>query len=311
MHRVIIDTDVGIDDAHALLMALKSPDISVEGITTVFGNTQVEHVTRNVLYILDLLGMREIPVMQGASKPILGRDYKFGTIVHGDKGLGAFEVPDSFEADPKNDNAIIWMVNTVMNAPGEIEILVLGPQTNIALATLIEPNFTQAVKRVVFMGGIISGPGNVRPLSTANINNDAEAAHIVFHAGYPIVMVGQDVTRYIRMLPSHWIRLRDGNTDVTQFLEKISKFYMHKYDEFEPTRDGHPFHDMAVIAFLLRPDLFKTEKIYVTVEMNGHVTRGQTVADRRERSTEIPQMDVCIEADANPIYDLFIDTIIG
>lgn len=134
-----------------------------------------------------------------------------------------------------------------------------------------------------------------------------------FHAGYPMVMVGQDVTRHTRMQENpHWQRLRSADTPVTHFLETISQFYMTEYNEFEPQTElsfkGHPFHDMLVVAYLLRPDFFKLETLYVTVETNGLVTRGQTVADRRYTTTE-STMDVCVGVDVDKVYDLFLDIV--
>ena len=167
MHRVIIDTDVGVDDAHAVCMALLSPDIHVEGFTTVFGNSDVEYCTQNTLYLLELIGRTDIPVRQGAGFRLMTTEKAelSGKLVHGEKGLGNFELP-AMQSRAANGNAIEWLIDIVLANPGEIEILALGPLTNIALATLVEPRWVQAVKRVIFMGGIITGPGNALPLST-------------------------------------------------------------------------------------------------------------------------------------------------
>lgn len=184
MRQVIIDTDMGVDDAHALVMALLSPEIEILGITTVFGNSKVENCTRNVLYLLDLVEQSHIPVFQGAHQPILRRergedkDYNFGSLVHGDNGIGNFPLPQDFDAKPRDENAILWIIEQVNRAPGQIDLLILGPQSNLAALTLAEPRLASRVRSVVFMGGVIDGPGNLGPLSTANIRNDAEAAYI-------------------------------------------------------------------------------------------------------------------------------------
>ncbi len=312
MHRVIIDTDVGVDDAHAVCMALLSPDIHVEGFTTVFGNSDVEYCTQNTLYLLELIGRTDIPVRQGAGFRLMTTEKAelSGKLVHGEKGLGNFELP-AMQSRAANGNAIEWLIDIVLANPGEIEILALGPLTNIALATLVEPRWVQAVKRVIFMGGIITGPGNALPLSTANIYNDAEAAHIVFHAGYPIVMVGQDVTRWAHLTSEHKRRMRAKDTKVTRFLEAITEFYEEFYVTSDPSlKDtGHPIHDMLVVAYLLQPSLFETEKLYVTVETEGAVTRGQTVPDWRPYSPYAPQMDVCLKVDNEALFALYLDIV--
>ena len=332
MHRVIFDTDLGVDDAHAIVMALLSPDIKVEGITTVFGNARVDYCTQNVLYLLELLRCIDIEVREGAANPMMGEvvlakplgqelgrqrsaQAVGGTLPlaltpHGEKGLGDFELPP-FSNTIAQGNAIQWMVETVLANPGEIEILALGPLTNIALALRMEPAFGRAVKRVIFMGGALDVPGNVGPLSTANITLDPEAARLAFHGGYPIVMVGQDVTRFARLSSAHKERLRAAGTTVTRFLDDITRFYAQYYFEREPSlrEVGHPVHDMLVVAYLLDPSLFTTEKLYVTVETEGAVTRGQTVADRREFAPRPPQMDVSMKVDKDALFELYLDIV--
>ena len=332
MHRVIIDTDLGVDDAHAVLMALLSPEIQVEGITTVFGNARVDYCTQNVLYLLEMMGRTAIEVRQGAGSPMMGdvvlakplgyernRQRSLtalaGTLPvdlspHGEKGLGDFELP-ALSATTAAGNAVRWLVETVLANPGEIEILALGPLTNVALALRMEPAFAAAVKRVIFMGGALTVPGNVGPLSTANVTLDPEAARIAFHGGYPIVMVGQDVTRFARLTPEHTAQIRAAGTKVTRFLDDVTRFYGDYYFSREPSLKelGHPIHDMLVVAYLLDPSLFTTEKLYVTVETEGAITRGQTVADRREFSPFEPQMDVCVDVDNDALFDLYLSII--
>ena len=312
MHHIIIDTDVGVDDAHAVMMALLAPDIQVEGFTTVFGNTDVEHCTRNTLYLLELVGRTDIAVREGAAFRLMEFEpaHLGGKRVHGEKGLGDFELPP-LQTKVADGNAVQWLIDTVMARPGEIEVLALGPLTNIALATLIEPQWAKAVKRLIFMGGAIGVPGNVLPLSSANIYNDAEAAHIVFHGGYPITMVGQDVTRWALLTPEYKRRLREADTSVTSFLDTITRFYESYYISSDPSlkESGHPIHDMVVVGYLLQPDLFETEKLYVTVETEGMVTRGQTVVDWRPYSPYARQMDVCLKADNEALFELYLDIV--
>jgi purine nucleosidase len=333
MHRIIFDTDLGVDDAYAVLLAMLSPEIQIEGFTTVFGNARVEYCTQNVLYVLEMMNRTSIPVRQGSGEPLLreiyfGKEYLKSKLQealkseklkspemiysspHGEKGLGDFKIP-KLNVDPASGNAIAWLVDTVLASPGEIEILALGPLTNLALAVLIEPRWTKAVKRIIFMGGALTVPGNVGPLSTANIAHDPEAAKIVFHSGIPIVMVGQDVTRFARLTPSHKEKMHSANTKVTRFLERITQYYAGYYYEREPSiiTLGHPIHDMLVTAYLLQPSLFETERLYVTVETQGEVTRGQTVADWREFSPYKTQMDVCMKADNEALFEFFLDRI--
>ena len=313
-HRVIIDTDLGIDDAHAVLLALKADDIQIEGFTTVYGNSEVENCTRNLLYILEMVGQDDIPVFQGSASPLFRKLWnpEVSKKVHGREGLGKITGIKP-QNKPKDGNAIYWLVKTILDNPGEIDVLALGPLTNVALAILIEPKWAEYVKRVIFMGGIISGPGNVLPLSTANIYNDAEAAKIVFHGNYrsKIVMVGQDVTKEAKLTEQHRKRLRAAGKRDTEILDEITDFYENFYVGRDSTLKGAgvPIHDLLVPAYLLWPDLFKTETHYVTVETEGEVTRGQTVADKRPYSEEIPQMIVCTGANYELLFENYLNCI--
>ena len=310
--RVIIDTDLGIDDAHAVLLALKADDLHIEGFTTVFGNAQVVFCTRNLLYFLEMVERPDLPVYQGTAAPLFKNlwDPANSQRVHGPQGIGELiDVETSLQ--PASGNAIQWLVDTVLENPGEIEVLALGPLSNIALAILIEPTWAAKVKRLVFMGGATYGPGNVRPLSTANIFNDAEAAKIVFHAGFSsgIVMVGQDVTREARLNSNHRVRLRNSPNVEARFLDTITEFYEDFYStgDARVAREGVPIHDLLVPAHLLWPHLYETEKLYVTVESEGDITRGLTVADRRSFSPETPQMTVCTGIhDYDELFDRYL-----
>ena len=313
--RVIIDTDPGIDDAHAILLALRAEQILVEGFTTVYGNATVQHCTRNLLHYLDLAGGAHLPVYQGSAAPLVRNlwDPAGAQRVHGPQGAGGLiDLPIARQPTP--GNAIQWLINTVMAHPGDIEILALGPLTNIALAILVEPAWAANVKRLIFMGGAIEGPGNVRPRSSSNMFNDAEAAKIVFHAPFQegIVMVGQDVTRDARLTAAHRQQLRATGRPDCAFLDMITEFY----HTFYASRDasvaslGVPIHDLLVPAFLLWPELFHTDKLYVTVETEGDITRGQTIADYRSFSPHEPQMTVCLDVpDYAELFGRYLQTV--
>lgn len=309
MTKTIVDTDMGIDDAHALAMALGSPEIEIVGFSTVSGNTTADRAARNVSHLLDICNRSEISVRVGALVPSTGERPFGGEMVHGAGGLGDCVLPDEALSRVHDNDAISWMIDTVVADPGGVQILALGPLTNLAIACQ-ERGFVEGVRRIVFMGGIVSGgPGNVLPLSTANIANDADAAKTVFHAGCPLVMVGQDVTRMARMTSQRKRALADVDTSASRFLLKISAFYERAYAENEPQWPGFPLHDMVAMAYLVAPEIFRTEHLYVTAETRGEVTLGQTVADRRRRPMGPPNMDVCAELDYERLFDLYIERV--
>jgi purine nucleosidase len=196
------------------------------------------------------------------------------------------------------------LARRTVQAPGEITILALGPLTNIALAIRLEPQFVKHVREIIFMGGIVAGHGNVSAVATANVLNDSEAAKIVFNAGFRcLTMVGQDVTRPTRMLPERRERLRQAGGEIAEFLYEITRYYGNAY-----TREqipGFPVHDLLVIIYALRPALFKTRLLHVDVETEGALTEGMTVADFRPYSKVKPNVNVCLKADADAIFDWY------
>ncbi len=198
--RIIIDTDPGVDDSMAILFAFQSPELQIEGLTTIFGNGGTETTTANALRLVELAGHPEVPVARGAETPLMRPFTGEGWRVHGRNGLGEVDFPAP-KGTPDSRRAAQFIVDTVMANPGEITLVPLGPLTNIALAVSLEPRIVEAVKEVVLMGGVIDGRGNASPVAEANIRNDPEAAQIVFQAGWPVTMVGLDVTRQSVMTP--------------------------------------------------------------------------------------------------------------
>lgn len=296
--RVIIDTDPGIDDAQAILFALFCGEFEIDALTTVFGNVPAKTAAANVLRLLEMSGRPEIPVYLGAVEPLVRRRLHYAPEVHGKRGLGDLKLPPPKGKIQKN-YAAVELVRRIVQAPGEITILALGPLTNIALAIRLEPQFVKHVREIIFMGGIVAGHGNVSAVATANVLNDSEAAKIVFNAGFPcLTMVGQDVTRPTRMLPERRERLRQAGGEIAEFLYEITRYYGNAY-----TREqipGFPVHDLLVMIYALRPALFKTRLLHVDVETEGALTEGMTVADFRPYSKVKPNVNVCLKADLMP-----------
>ena len=301
--RVIIDTDPGIDDAQAILFALFCGEFEIDALTTVFGNVPAKTAAANVLRLLEMSGRPEIPVYLGAVEPLVRRRLHYAPEVHGKRGLGDLKLPPPKGKIQKN-YAAVELARRIVQAPGEITILALGPLTNIALAIRLEPQFVKHVREIIFMGGIVAGHGNVSAVATANVLNDSEAAKIVFNAGFPcLTMVGQDVTRPTRMLPERRERLRQAGGEIAEFLYEITRYYGNAY-----TREqipGFPVHDLLVMIYALRPALFKTRLLHVDVETEGALTEGMTVADFRPYSKVKPNVNVCLKADANAIFDWY------
>jgi len=301
--RIIFDTDPGVDDSMAILLAFQSPEIQIEGLTTVFGNTGTEITTQNALRLVELAGHPEVPVAAGARKPLLRPFEGDGWVVHGRNGLGEVEFPPP-KGQPDPRPAAQFLVETVMANPGEITIVAVGPLTNLALAVSIEPRIAQHVKQVVLMGGTASVPGNVSPVAEANIHNDPEAAHIVFNAGWPLVMVGLDVTTKTIMSPEYMQQLRSAHNRYTDFIYAITRHYANFYQTTRGVAGFH-VHDSSAVAYVIDPTLFTTRHVYVDVEYHSPFHQGQTVADWNGRREREPNTLVCVDVDSPRFLELY------
>jgi purine nucleosidase len=308
MRRIIIDTDPGVDDSMAILLAFSSPELKIEALTTVFGNTGTDVTTANALRLVELAGHPEVPVARGAEKPLMRPFAGDGWVVHGRNGLGQVDFPPPNGApDPRRAAQLI--VDMVMASPGEITLVPVGPLTNIAIAYALEPRIAQNVREVVLMGGAAGVVGNVSPVAEANIHNDPEAANIVFHAGWPITMVGLDVTEKTLMSPEYLDDLKRANTPKTDFIHAIVQHYMKFYAEIGIT--GIPVHDSSAIAYVIDPTLFTTQKLFVDVEFQSTLHHGQTVADWRGGRGREPNVNVCVDVDSPRFLAIYRQRLTG
>lgn len=274
---LLIDTDGGSDDVVALIMALRSSDVRVAAITTICGNVPVEQATQNVLYTVELCNA-ETPVFAGAGKP-LTRELVTAQWFHGQDGLGDHGyTPSSRRADSRH--AVEAMIETVLASPG-IEILTLGPLTNVALAIHREPKIVKAIGRFVVMGGAPCCEGNVTPAAEYNIWVDPEAAKIVFRAGLPLELVGWHLCRGDAALNetdiNHILALK---TPLAEFTIRCNSVASEAYYK-QTGEKGISLPDPVSAAITLEPKLCTASSMhYVDVETASELTRGMTVVDR-------------------------------
>jgi inosine-uridine nucleoside N-ribohydrolase len=311
VRRLIVDTDPGIDDTAALLMAFGSGRVEVEALTTVFGNSTVENCTRNAITILEAAGRSDIPVYAGAGKPLLRDDPGLGRHVHGEDGMGEAGVEPP-KGTPADGRAAVEIVERIMAAPGEIDVVALGPQTNVALALSIEPGVATAVRSLVVMGGTAQLPGNVTPVATANHWYDPEAAAIVYTSGAPVVQAGLDVARLVATPKERLEQFWAAGTPAARLLEAITPFHDAAYRSMGRQPEGRVrYNDVSTIAYLLAPELYETLDAYVAVETHGEHTAGQTVVDVEGVRFQPPNVQVCTGVDADAVVDLFVTSLMS
>ncbi len=300
--KILIDTDPGIDDAMAILFALRSPELQVVGLTAVFGNTDVEITAQNALRLVELEGHADIPVAQGGAIPLVMQPRSHGKRVHGADGFGETHMPPP-RGQLLNVPAAWHIVETILKNPGEITLVPIGPLTNIAMAFRLEPRISKLVQGVVLMGGSI-GRGNASPTAEANIFNDPDAAAIVFGAGWPLTMVGLDVTTKTIMTKEYLDELVSAGNKATDFIRRILPFYQKWFAEYDHYAGAIPTHDPSAIACLIDRSLFRIEHLPVHVETQGRGS-GQTIADPRRQWPGLPEIDVCVEVDAPRLLKLY------
>src|SRR5580765_900586 len=256
---VIIDTDPGIDDAVAILLALASPKLEVLGLVAVAGNLPLGATVRNALSILELAGRSEIAVHAGCPRPI-GPTRADAGHAHGEGGLGDLVLPPPTLA-PQPKHGVLYLVDTLRGAePGSITVCALGPLTDIAMALVAAPDIAAGIAELVVMGGASHGLGNATPAAEFNIYADPLAAAVVFDSGVPITMVPLDVTSGVRSTPERIAPIRAMTTRCgTAIAELIG-----------PRRAlGQPpmaMHDPCVIAYLVAPELFRWREVNVAIE---------------------------------------------
>lgn len=308
--NVIIDTDPGVDDAMAIFYALRSPDINVIGLTTVFGNTDVHHCTANALRLVEVAGHAEIPVAEGAGVPLIIKPRSTGKAVHGEDGFGniAHELP-RLKTAPVNQHAAAFIVEQVMAAPGQVTLLALGPLTNLALALRLEPRLPEYVREVVIMGGAATVPGNASPVAEANIWNDPHAAAIVFGADWSVTMIGLDVTHRVSMTEDYLQSLFALQTPEVGILKRIMPVYQAYFQRDYTLGQGIYLHDPTAAICLTRRDLFAIKAIPLFVETQG-LCSGQTVYDRLQQWPSVTAtINVCLEVAQEDILALYRKTL--
>ncbi|MCH4562879.1 MULTISPECIES: nucleoside hydrolase [Halomonas] len=310
-HPIIFDTDPGVDDAQAIAIALRHPDIELLGMTTTYGNVDVETATHNALLLAELAG-REIPVAQGAAAPMVKPRHPAPAHIHGANGLGNIELP-AVRGRPDPRSAAQFIVDTVNARPGEVTLMAVGPVGNLAAALQLDPAIIDKVKQVVIMGGSVREGGNVTPVAEANMFNDPDAAARVLTAGWPLTLVGLDVTHRCVLTPAHMARIEAGQGALGEVLAGSYAFYRDFYYEFLGI-DGCCPHDSCALAWLLRPELFITSRGHLTVAMSGDA-EGQTIfapegrAFIEARWSRTPLVDVCLGVDGKAVSDWIADTL--
>ncbi len=320
--RIVIDTDAGVDDALALILALRSPELHVEAITTVSGNVHVDLCTENVLRVLDALDLPSPPpVARGEADPLV-RPLFTAPEVHGLDGLGGlhFLMEETGilryarpETAPISTPAHELLADLGRRSAGDITLVTIGPLTNIARAIVENPNAMKGYREIICMGGAFEVYGNTTPVAEFNIYVDPQAAQVVAESGIPLTFVPLDVTEQVCLLMDHLVEsIQPLNTKLSRFITDLTHGYIRYHMETEGFM-GCYLHDPLAIGLAIDSSFCSTRPAYVQVEIESPLTMGMTVSDLRPRplTTEPPNARVCTQVDAARFLDFFLSRITG
>lgn len=317
----VLDVDTGIDDALALLLALRSPELRVAAVTCVAGNVTLDQVLRNTLGVLAVAGAPDVPVAAGAERPLVRR-LTTATFFHGEDGIGGVPLP-RVTTRPVDEPAAVLLCRLAREHAGALDLVAVGPLTNVALACRLDASFPRSLRRLVIMGGAAGVAGNVTPSAEANFHNDPEAAAIVFESGADVTMIGLDVTLGALFEARRYHLLRDAvplrGDAVARFALQIMARYLEA--DLAVGLEGSPLHDPLAVAALAQPDLVRSRSLHVAIETSGQLTAGQSVVnlagvvERREARGDhddvvglahpLPNCQVALEVETAAFIDLF------
>jgi purine nucleosidase len=304
--KIIIDCDPGQDDALALFLALASPDeLELLAITTVAGNVPLELTERNARMMCDIAGRTDVKVFAGCERP-LEREPISAEHVHGETGINGVDIFEP-QTGLQQQHAVDYLVETLgAAADASITLVPTGPLSNIAALIRKDAAVLKAVKEIVLMGGAMREGGNYTPSAEFNIVADPHAADIVFNCGRPITVMGLDVTHQVLSSSERVARIAAlGNRVATAAAGMLN--YFDAYDVSKYGSDGAPLHDPCTVAFLLRPDLFASKAVNVSVETGSSLTLGHTAVDYWGVSNRPTNCNWVHRVDADGFYDLLTE----
>lgn len=320
--KIILDVDTGSDDAVAIMMAILSPALDLIGITTVAGNKEINFTTDNTLRVVDLMGA-DVPVYRGCEKPMVctlleNRHGGFsgaagvgtkvdekGELIEYHKDCLPLPAPTTKE---QPENAVFYLVDTLMKSEGDIILVPTGPLTNIAMALRVQPKIAEKIKAICFMGGGFK-VFNSTSASEFNIWADPEAAQIVVTCGVPITMVPLDATHRANFTLDNARELREWNTPVTNAVATLVEERVVAYNAFQPQDlpDSAPLHDALAVAAIIDPTVLCDVRLMrVDVDISGGFADGQTICDTRFYPTREPNVHVALDADRDKFVSMLM-----
>ena len=301
--NIVLDCDPGHDDAVAILLAGKNPNLNLLGISVVAGNQTIEKTARNALNVATFLGIN-VPIAIGCEFPMV-RERVICAAIHGESGLDGFEFPNYGDKFDKR-HGVQLLIDSVMNND-KVTIVATGPLTNVAMAIKMEPKILERLDEIVIMGGSVDN-GNTSPAAEFNIMCDPEAAHVVFSSGVTVRMVGLNVTRKVIVTPEVIDRMEKINNKASDMFVKLMRVFNENQRKTFGVAAG-PLHDPATIASIIDKDLIKWQKMNVVIDISHGPSYGRTNCDIFDYLHAPHNAYVAMDIDVNKYWDIIEESI--
>lgn len=300
---ILFDCDPGHDDAIALVMAHRSPEIELLGVTTTCGNAELDKTTANAIRILDFVGATDVPVAAGCARP-LARPLVLGT-ADGPSGLEGSPYLPQPTRGPVAEHAVDFLARKLAEAPEPLVVVATGPLCNIGLLVLKHPEVLGKIKELIWMGGVFYRKSEIITPTEFNAFCDPEALKLVLDAKLPIIMVGLDVTMQVLIEEKEYAELETIDTPLGKVVLDWLRFYekLHR----NSMGVGGAMHDPLALALAIDPTLVRTRPAHIGVDLNGSYTFGATVADFWKERGEEDNARIAYEVDADRFFKLMFD----
>lgn len=306
MKQIIMDCDPGHDDAIALLLASRSDQIKILGVTTVAGNSELENTSRNARKILDYADIFDVPVYAGCSTPMMRDLYRLtGAIIHGEDGLGGPTLPDPV-TPIEQEHGVDFIIRTLRQAEEKIILVPTGPLTNIAMALIKAPDIKEKIEKIVIMGGAVVDPGNITSAAEFNIYVDPEAAKIVFASGCNIYLNTLDISMKAVFYEEDIERVRAQGDKVSDIVARLLDFFADTHVKHFGFR-ACPIHDALCIGVLIDESLVEFQKVFLDISVNDPLTLGETVADLWGITGNEPNCYISMKVDREKFVDMIAE----
>ena len=305
--KMILDLDTGVDDALALAYALADPAVDLIGVVASYGNNLVQQTAKNTCQLLELLGHPEVPVFLGAHHSMNSQSFEVMEVskqIHGENGIGNISLPDPKEG-PREQSGVDFLVTAAHEYGQKLTIVPTGPLTNLAAAVQKDPAIINLIGNVTLMGGALTVEGNVSEAAEANINQDAEAANIVFTSGLPLTMVGLDVTLRTLSTKNETAQWRQLRTTAGQVYADLTDFYIDAYDHLGIDHHGCAIHDPLAVGVAINPSFVSMIQLPMKVTTAGP-NYGRTIGDKGRLNDQHRLVNVAVQVDKNRFVDTFM-----